>query len=226
MLEAPSAPSSTRFHYAWIALAVTCLALMTGMGVRSNFGVYVKALEGEFHTTREPISRIHLLSLLLFACFQPVVGALRDRSGARAVLAGSMLLAGVGRIGMSLAPNLLTVGILYAILGGIASGAASATAGTAVCTRWFVKSRGLAMGIASAGNSTGQLIFFPLAMWLLVRAGWRMSYLWQGLFMACAVFPLVAWLARNDPRDKGLEAYGSGELRAAVAAGAPAPAPG
>jgi len=212
-----------RFHYAWVVIGVTFFALMAGMGVRSNFGVYVKALEAEFHTTREPVSRINFISLLLFAFMQPVIGAILDRYGPRVVLAGSMLLAGLGTIGLSYAPSLFWVGVLYALVGGIASGGAAVTAGTSVATRWFAKSRGLAIGIAGAGNSAGQLIFFPLATWLVVVTNWRFSYLLQGILMAAVAFPIVAWFARSDPQDMGLAPYGAGEAPGVEAAG---PVPG
>ena len=211
--------TGNRLHYAWIVIGVIFLALLAGMGVRSNFGVYIKPLEAEFTTTREPVSRINFLSLLVFAFMQPVIGALVDRFGPRPVLAGSMLLAGLGTIGMSYAPSLFWVGCLYMLVGGIASGGAAQTAATSVATRWFATSRGLAMGIAGAGSSTGQLIFFPLATWLLLKTDWRFSYLLQGIFMAGIMFPIVAWLGRSDPKDMGLEPYGAGE----VAAGGGAP---
>ncbi len=210
-----------RFHYAWIVIGVTFFALMAGMGVRSNFGVYIKPLEAEFHTTREPVSRINFLSLLVFAFMQPLIGTIVDRHGPRLVLAGSMLLAGVGTIGLAYAPSLFWVGALYVLVGGIASGGAAQTAATSVATRWFAKSRGLAIGIAGAGSSTGQLIFFPLATWLLLKTNWRFSYLLQGLLMAAVAFPLVAWLGRSDPQDLGIAPYGAGEAPAA-----PAPAGG
>ncbi|HEY7678418.1 MAG TPA: MFS transporter [Candidatus Methylomirabilis sp.] len=216
-----------RFHYAWIVIGITFFALMAGMGVRSNFGVYIKPLEAEFHTTREPVSRINFLSLLVFAVMQPVIGTIVDRHGPRAVLAGSMLLAGLGTIGLANAPSLFWVGVLYTLVGGIASGGAAQTAATSVATRWFAKSRGLAIGIAGAGSSTGQLIFFPLATWLLLKTDWRFSYLLQGLLMAAVAFPLVAWLARSDPQDLGIMAYGAGEAPASAGAGGgPLGAPG
>jgi MFS family permease len=215
--------TGNRLHYAWIVIGVTFLALMTGMGVRSNFGVYIKPLEAEFHTTREPVSRINFLALLVFAFMQPAIGAIVDRCGPRLVLAGSMLLAGLGTIGLAYAPSLFWVACLYMLVGGIASGGAAQTAGTSVATRWFATSRGLAIGIAGAGASTGQLIFFPLATWLLLKTGWRFSYLLQGLCMTGVMFPVVAWLARSDPKDVGLEPYGAAEARAAAAA-APAAA--
>ncbi len=208
-----------RFHYAWVVIGVTFFALMAGMGVRSNFGVYIKPLEAEFHTTREPVSRINFVSLLLFAFMQPVIGAILDRYGPRVVLAGSMLLAGLGTVGLSYAPSLFWVGVLYALVGGIASGGAAVTAGTSVATRWFMKSRGLAIGIAAAGNSAGQLIFFPLATWLLLVTNWRTSYLLQGILMAAIVFPTVAWLCRSDPKDMGIEPYGAAEVPTGAARG-------
>jgi MFS family permease len=90
-----------------------------------------------FHFTREPVSRINLVlvSLLVFAPLQPVIGSLVDRFGPRRILAGSLVVAGPGTIGMAYAPSLFWVGTLYAIVGGIASGGAALNTATSVAAR-------------------------------------------------------------------------------------------
>lgn len=217
-----------RVHYAWIVLGVTFLALLVGMGVRSSFGVFIKALESEFHVTREATASVASISLLLFAACQPVVGFLLDRLGARRVLAGALLLIGLGTIATSLVTRFWQLYLVYGVVGGIAAGGASITAGAIVAMRWFSRRRGLAIGIAGAGFSAGQLIFLPLTSVLLSWYGWRQSYLLQGVAVTCLVFPVVAWLLRGDPADVGLAPYG-GDAAGAPAGGpqgAAVPAPG
>lgn len=198
-----------RFHYAWVVLGVTFLALLVGMGARASFGVFIKALEGEFHVTREETSSIASISLLLFAFSQPLIGLLLDRLGARRILAASLLLIGLGTIATSMVTGFWQLYLVYGVVGGIAAGGASITAGAFVATRWFTQRRGLAIGIAGAGASAGQLVFLPLASILLAWYGWRQSYLLQGIAVTFLMFPVVAWLLRCDPADVGLAPYGA-----------------
>ncbi|MEA2744613.1 MAG: hypothetical protein QOG25_2984, partial [Acetobacteraceae bacterium] len=48
---------------------------------------------------------------------------------------------------------------------------------TTISTRWFTARRGLVLGILSAGNATGQLIFLMPAAWIAQTYGWRMALL-------------------------------------------------
>ncbi|MGH7301628.1 MAG: MFS transporter, partial [Candidatus Rokuibacteriota bacterium] len=90
-----------------------------------------------------------------------------------------------------------------------------------VVSRWFEARRGLAMGIAAGGMSAGQLIVIPLATALTLYFGWRSSFLWLGVGLVVLVFPIGAWLIRNNPEDLGGRPYGSsGPLRTAAQAAA------
>ena len=209
MPPAPNNPASRpRLHYAWIVLGVTFVAMVVGMGARSTYGVFVKPLEGDFGVTREATSAVASVNLLIFAISQPIIGSILDRFGARTVLAGAILLIGVGSIATAYVTQFWQFFILYGLVGGLAAGGAGLTAGSAVAIRWFNEKRGLAIGIAGSGFSAGQLVFFPLASLLLTWYGWRQSYMIQGVAVTLVVFPLVAWMMRNDPSEKGLQPYG------------------
>ncbi len=214
-----------RVHYGWIVLGVTFLASLVGMGTRSSYGVFIKALEGDFLVSREATASVVSVSLLLFAFCQPLVGYLLDRVGARRVLGGALLLIGLGTIATSLVKQFWQFYIVWGIVGGIAAGGASVTAGAMVATRWFARRRGLAVGIVGAGFSAGQLVFLPLMSLLLEWYGWRRSYLLQGLAVTGIAFPLVAWLLRSDPADVGLAPYGAEVPVGRQDAAAPFPAP-
>jgi predicted MFS family arabinose efflux permease len=76
-----------------------------------------------------------------------------------------------------------------------------------VANRWFTERRGLVVGLLAGSTATGQLIFLPLAAWLVEHHGWRYAVL--PVFFACLVVAaLVTLLMRDHPHDVGLRAYG------------------
>jgi len=69
--------------------------------------------------------------------------------------------------------------------------------------RWFVKRRGLALGVLSTGVPLGTLILIPLSQFLIDQWGWRETlFFWAGI-NALILLPLTV-LIRNKPGDKGL----------------------
>jgi MFS family permease len=198
-----------RFHYAWVVLGGTAIALLAASGVRSAFGVFIQPMEAEFGWDRTALSLVASLSFLFNGATGPIVGRLADRWGARVVLTASAILLGVGVLGAAL---IVTLWQLYATVGiVVAVGAGSASTGVAavLAARWFDKRRGLAIGIVGGAMAAGQLLVVPLAMWLTVSWGWRTAFTAFGVGFLVIVLPLVLALIRNDPRDMGLAPYGA-----------------
>jgi sugar phosphate permease len=83
-----------------------------------------------------------------------------------------------------------------------------------VATRWFVAKRGLVLGFLSSATSTGQLIFIPLLMVVIVELGWRAGSLVMAAIALALIVPLVLWM-RNDPVDVGQTPYGTTPEQAA-----------
>ena len=82
----------------------------------------------------------------------------------------------------------------------------------AVVSHRFIRSRGAAMGIISAGSSLSAFLFDPLNAWLIASFGWRGALDVYGLIIPLGVGPLGAVLYRRHPGDVGAVPYGV-ELR-------------
>jgi predicted MFS family arabinose efflux permease len=76
-----------------------------------------------------------------------------------------------------------------------------------VANAWFVKRRGLVMGILTAGGAAGQLVFLPVVAFLAAATSWKVASLLIAA-AAVAVLPLVASLLHDRPSDLGLAPYG------------------
>jgi MFS family permease len=212
--------SRQRIHYAWVVLGTVVVVMLAASGLRSVFGVFIKPMEAEFGWDRASLSGAAALSLFLLGAVGPFVGWLADRWGPRRVMALSCLFLGLGAI---LSSRVMSLWQIYAtagvIMAGGAGGIGMATAAT-IAARWFEGRRGLAMGILGGGMSAGQLVVIPLAMWLTLHFGWRASFLWLGIGAVVVALPLVLWLVRDDPAQKGLRPYGASVAHATAQAGA------
>ena len=89
----------------------------------------------------------------------------------------------------------------------MSTGVTANVLGATIASRWFTKRRGLVVGLLSASNATGQLLFLPVAAWLSETMGWRMAMVPAGaLCLVCLV--LILLVVVDHPADAGLPAYG------------------
>ncbi|MBI2953223.1 MAG: MFS transporter [Chloroflexi bacterium] len=200
-------------HYAWVVVVAVFLATAIAAGARSTFGVYVKPLEEEFQATRGIITLIASTSILFSGGSQPLIGHALDRYGPRIVAVVALLIISVGVIVSSIVTELWQLYISFGVVVSLASSATGTVMATVVTSRWFVKHRGLALGLLTSGRSAGQLLLIPLAMAFYLAFGWRMSFLLIGLVVAALMLP-IGLLIRNDPGDIGRQAYGGGKADA------------
>ena len=63
--------------------------------------------------------------------------------------------------------------LLWGFAIGIGTGSLALVFGAVVANRWFVKHRGVVIGVFSAASSTGQLVFLPAIAHLADGPGWR-----------------------------------------------------
>ena len=78
----------------------------------------------------------------------------------------------------------------------------------AIANRWFARRTGLAMGLLTAANAAGQLIFLPLFAWLANRWGWQAVAV-EVTVAVGVMIPLVAFLLPESPATVGLGSYGA-----------------
>lgn len=183
----------------WGVLAAACFILLVSMGWRYSFGVFFKAVAGEFGWDRTTLSLIVALNMLVFGLSQPVVGHLVDRLGPRRVLAIGSVVLGLGLVAVSMSESFLGFVVSYGVLVGLGFGATTITVNSALISRWFDRNRGLALGIAAAGVSAGQAVVVPLATAVLVAHGWRQGFLVLGAITAVLLLLVIAVIVRDQP---------------------------
>jgi MFS family permease len=200
--------SSMGQRYAFVVAGVAFLILLTTAGVRSAPGLMLVPWENAFGWDRGTISFAAALGIFLYGLIGPFAAALMQSFGVRRTLAlalGLMSLSAFLSLFMTESWQLI---LTWGVLSGIGTGCIAMVLAATIVSRWFVKDRGLVMGILTASIATGTLIFLPLLAQLLEHGSWKSPVTAIGI-ATMALIPLVLWLMPERPSDIGTEPYGA-----------------
>jgi MFS family permease len=189
---------------AWLMVWMSMLGTMccSTSVVLVNVGVFMKPLGEALGWGRGDIAVALSVGAISMALANPFVGWLIDRFGVRPVLTSSLLGYGVATASI---PWLVQAGGLgglylgYALIAGVGAGS-NVIAYVRVLSGWFSGplngSRGLALGISSAGVPLGGTISGPLGVLLIEHFGWRGGYWGLALLPICIGLPIALFAIR------------------------------
>jgi sugar phosphate permease len=203
--------NSSKLHYAWIVAGTTFFILLLGAGVRATPSILLVPLENEFGWSAATISAAIAVNIFLFGMIGPFAVAVMERFGLRRTVSFSLLILSLGVALTSLMRAPWQMVVLWGFLVGSGTGMIAMVLGATIAERWFVRNRGLVLGILTASSATGQLIFLPLLANLSLNFGWRAVSLTVAL-IALVMAPIAALLLRNRPSDLELPRYGEDTL--------------
>ena len=170
-----------------------CIVILLSFAVRASFGVFQIPIAEDFGWPRAEFSLAIAIQNLAWGIGQPLFGALAERFGdRRAIVAGAgCYAAGLVLSAVSVTPlghQLLNILIGFGIAG-MGFGVVLAVVGRAASD----ENRSMALGIATAAGSAGQVVGAPFAEWLLSSMGWQSVFLtFAGIIAASlAVLPLM-----------------------------------
>ena len=198
-------------HYGWVAVGVTFLVMLATAGAMGAPGVLIEPLQKEFGWTNADISAAMALRLVIFGLMAPFAAALLNRFGVRPVALTALSLIIVGILGSLVMTRLWHLVLLWGVVIGLGTGMTALVLGATVATRWFSHRRGLVVGLLTASNATGQLVFLPLLAGLSTHVGWRFALAAVVVALVLAAV-LMALFMRDRPADLGLPAYGETEV--------------
>jgi sugar phosphate permease len=194
-------------HYGWVVAAVTFVMLLTTAGAMGLPGALILPLDAEFGWGTAAISSALALRIMLYGLMGPFAAALMNRYGLRNVAVTSALLICLALAGATFMREFWQMIVLWGLVVGVATGLTAMVFAATVANRWFVRRRGLLVGLLSASSATGQLAFLPLSAWLATHIGWRAALLPAGLGVLIAALLAILFLA-DRPSDIGLAAFG------------------
>jgi len=196
--------------------AVTFVVTVAAAGVRSTPTMFIQSLEFEFGWSAATIAVAIALGIALFGLMGPFAASLMNRYGVRRVVAVALALLAVSSFASIRMTAAWQLTLLWGLASGIGTGAIGLALGATIANRWFERRRGMVMGIFSAANATGQLVFLPLFAHIIKTDGWRPCAAIVGA-LCLALIPLFVSVARERPRDLGLPRFGATAVEPPVA---------
>jgi predicted MFS family arabinose efflux permease len=195
-------------HPAWIVAGITFATLFATSGFRSAPSVLILPLEKDFGWQRDVISLAVAINVLLYGLTAPFAAALMERFTVRKVVMAALATVGSGAlltIWMNQSWHLM---LLWGVIVGVGTGSMALVFAATIANRWFVKKRGLVIGILTAASASGQLVFLPGLSKLAEDPGWRASSLVIALG-AYLMVPLIYFFLKEDPQSANTTAYGA-----------------
>lgn len=177
-------------------LVAGSLILVISFSIRSSFGVFQIPIADEFGWPRADFSMAIAIQNLFWGIGQPIFGAIAERFSDRRAIVLGVLLYTFGLAVSAFATTPAHHFVLEALVGmGIAGtglGLILAIVGRATSD----KHRSMALAIATAAASMGQVIGPPLAEWLLTGLAWQTVFL---IFAVAILASLLVMPMLNSP---------------------------
>jgi MFS family permease len=182
------------------------------VNARTAFSLLFPPILEEFGWDRGVVAGVFSFGFLVSAFVSPFVGRMIDRQGPRLVveIGIAILVLGLALTTFSRTPwqLYLTLGLLVGVGGNFLGYGVQSV----ILPNWFVRRRGLAMGIAFSGVGIGSIILLPWMQILIARDGWRWACLALAFVTAVVLLPLNL-LLRKRPEDIGLHPDGDAAAR-------------
>lgn len=179
-------------------LIASCLIIMISFAVRASFGVFQIPIAAEFNWPRAEFSLAIAIQNLAWGIGQPIFGAFAEKLGDRkAIILGALVYA-AGLVASSQAVSPEAHQMLEVLVGfgvaGTGFGVILAVVGRAASD----ENRSMALAIATAAGSAGQVFGAPLAEWLLSFMSWQQVFVaFAGaIILSLAFLPLM----KAEPR--------------------------
>lgn len=191
------------FYYGWMIVAVVFVTMAIGVNARTAFSLLFPPIISEFGWDRGVTAGAFSFGFVVSGIMSPLIGRLMDRTGPRGVMELGVVLMGGG---MLLAPWTTQPWHLYLTLG-VLVGAGSVCLGysgqSLFVPNWFVRRRGLALGIAFAGVGIGSVTLLPWVQHMIEQTGWKTACTAMGILVIVVLAP-INLLLRKRPEDIGL----------------------
>jgi MFS family permease len=136
------------------------------------------------------------------------VGRLVDRLGSRPVCTAGAVVMAASLVLSGRMTTLWEFYLYFAVIGSLGLAATGHVMGSVTLARWFIRRRGVAMSFLGSASMAGMAVLVPLAMWCILRFGWRTSFVILGIGSLLVMLPLTLWVLRDDPESLGLEPDG------------------
>jgi MFS family permease len=201
--------NASPIYYGWVVLVVGAIGgILSSPGQTYVISVFIDHFIVDLNVSRSMVSTLYTVGTLAGSFVLPFVGRQVDKRGPRMVLGFVCVLFGLTCIFMGYIQNAVGLGLGFFALRILGQGSLGLVCKNAI-NQWWVRRRGLVMGIAGVATALlGSGSFPGVVNWMIPRYGWRVSYIILGVVILAVLVPLGTIFIRNRPEDYGLQPDG------------------
>jgi len=159
--------------WGWVIVIAAWIALTPIAGTLSSFGQLVDSLTSEYNSTKLITGWVGSLSFGFTVGMCPVSTIIETMIGARPLASIGVVLAAAGLVITTFVPSIYFMFFTYSMMVGSGANCVFNIAMNLVSSYFEHQYKILATSLASAGISTGTLVFNPLVQQLINKVGWR-----------------------------------------------------
>ena len=183
-----------------LVLVGASLMLTMSMGMRQSFGLFVTPITRDIGVSVADFTFALAVQNIVWGMTQPLVGAIADRFGCRAVTVVGSLLYVAGLVVTMMATGSVALLIGMGLLVGLSMSCVSLSLALAASARVVsLAKQSITLGSVSALGSIGTFLAAPLAQHLIASYGWKTAIV--GFLGLCLIMVPGAFLAGAG--DKG-----------------------
>ena len=209
--------------YGWVIVAAMFAINFATMATGTlNYGLFVLPMQRELALSRASFGWMQTTRRLSAGLLSFAVGRLLDRYGPRVYIPVAALLIGGCLLLVGLSNHAWQLILLFGLIGLSGLAAPNSIVTSVPVAKWFVRRRGRALALSTAGLGISGIVFLPVTQWLIEGYGWRSAWQILALIFMLISIPAAALFLRRQPEDLGLRV--DGDPADAPAPGSPVPA--
>ncbi len=203
--------------YGWYVVAACTIVLGGSVGLLWNcMSVFVKPVTDALGFSRGAFTLFTTIVSLSSTIVMPFYGPLFAKFGQKRVMYACAVVACLMPFAMSLSTQLWQFYIIGVLQGSFVVGLDVMAVGT-IINNWFRAKKGLATGIAYSGSSLGGMVAVPVVSLIVENQGWQMGYVAMTIAAIALIFPMLIFVIKERPEDKGLTRYGEEQFEGTAA---------
>lgn len=188
--------------YGWVIVAAASTIIALQWGCNQSYGIFLTELCDDLGWSKTTVSGAYSMGFMLGTILGVLAGRLNDKYGPRLMFVGSIVTVSSGLALMSTMNATWQLYLFYGFIVNVGLAFAWVPAISTVA-HWFIRKRGMALGITHGGIGMIVLLMMPFIQFLIIRFGWRSSYVILASILLVLCLP-VSRLVSLNPSDKGL----------------------
>lgn len=174
-------------------------------GARYSFGIFVEPMFTEYKWSMSTISLGASINVLMYATGSILSGRLIDRFSPKWIITFGGIVGALGLFLTSMAQTPIQFYLSYGILCGTGTACAGYVVSGASVGKWFVRKKGVAVGLAMTGIGFGTMVMSPIAGYIVKNYHWSQGFVVFGvvLLIVCTLSAQIL-MRKTIPEDYGL----------------------